>query len=318
MIHYYVESIAEAWKTVCKHHLEFSSNVMDLQLSKAGPCALSILHPENRIPSKECVPFIPFWLSILSMTAEDSSPELIKKHIPQISGFQDMSGRFSLAMGARLRRNFGIDQYDMLLRNLREGMQLLPVMLFDAEHDNRLTNRLSSLSVVFSILNDRIEVLVTMDSVLVHEVPFHSELCVISLWQEMLCQEMGKRIGPMEVVCGATVAMQDEHPKLRKVVQGPYLPQVKNSPLLQDDVEQLQTEFKAWPLVGASGKGYRSCFFRKTVIPMAAVCQEINRKESTFEQKKSAALIAAERVADEGWKSHVTHWIQNYFEDVSE
>ena len=219
MHHYSGRHIEYLWQQALGHHLRHSEHVMDSDISKAGPCCLTIYEPQKRVPSRETNPFIPFWLSVLSMTAEDQMPELINKYVPEVSGFRDHANRFSLAMGARLREFVGYDQYNLAHRNIRRGMQVIPTTLFNPAEDNVLEQRPSTLSVIYSIFNGSLEVLVTMDSLLLHSVPFHSELSTISMWQETLAALLGKRIGHMNVVCGSTAAMQADEEKFRKVVE---------------------------------------------------------------------------------------------------
>ena len=314
MKHYNAESIADAWVQACKHHLEYSENVMDLDICKAHACCLSIAYPAVRVPSPETNPFIPFFLTVLAMTEQDQNPELIKQYIPELAGFRDQTNGFSLAMGARLREFAGYDQFQMLHESLRLGMQVVPIVIFNAEQDHSLQHRPSTLSVVFSIYADKVHVLVTIDSLLLHSVPFHSELSIISMWQEMLCAFLGKRIGVMDVVCGATAALQSDADEFRRVVSEPACSPHQNLYVMGDesDPEVLISDFKTWPLVSV-GRGYLSAFFKHTVIPMTMTHRALQQPDIDLQTKKENAFQAARAIGDMAWRTHVTKWIENCF-----
>lgn len=314
MKHYSGRSIEYLWQQVCSHHLQHSEQVMDLDISKAGPCCLAISEPWRRVPSRATNPFIPFWLSILSMTAQDQLQEVVKKYLPEMTNFRDQSNRFSLAMGARLREFAGFDQHKLVHENLRLGMQVVPITLFNAQEDHALQHRPSTLSVIYSMYGGKVETLVTIDSLLLHPVPFHSELSVISMWQEMLCAYLGKRMGPMNVVCGATAAMQADHDTFQDLVDGNAAPDHQSLPIMGDesDPEVLTSDFNAWPLVGV-GRGYKSDFFKHTVIPMAMTTKALHQDGVDTFKKKQDACEAAKRINDIGWRGHVTNWINTYF-----
>ncbi len=314
MKHYTGNSIASLWQQVCKHHLEHSQHVMDTDISKAGPCCLTICEPWNRVPSKATNPFIPFWLSVLGMTDQDRDISLIKKYMPLLSDFRDNLNDFSLAMGHRLRVRAGYDQEKLLKETLRMGMQVLPVTLFDPAEDNGLQHRPSTLSAIFSIWDERLEVLVNCDSLMLHDVPFHSELSTVSMWQEMLGAHLGKRLGPMNVVCAGTAAMQADQEEFHKIANSDQLPLHQNLYLMgnETDPEIIESDFKTWPLVGV-GRGYKSDFFRKTVIPMAMVQTELSKEGADIFDRKSAACGAATRIGDVAWSQHVIHWINHHF-----
>jgi hypothetical protein len=314
MITYKSTTIAEAWQDVCGHHLEFAQHVMDTDISKAGPCCLSIQEPCKRVPTKSTNPFIPFFLSVLAMTPEDKDPSVVAKYAPEIAEFRDDANCFSLAMGYRIQERGGYDQGQMLKEVLRLGMQVLPVTLFDPSLDHSLQHRPSTLSVVFSIFNEKLEVMVTCDVMLLHEVPFHSELSVISIWQEMLAAHLGKRIGPMNVVAGATAAMQSDHGTFSKVVSEEQSPLLQNLYVMgnESDPEILMSDFKTWPLVGV-GRGYMSDFFKHTVIPMTMTLRALKKDGADIHDRKAEACGAAERIADAAWRAHVVTWITHYF-----
>ena len=312
---YCVSTIASAWKEACQHHLEFSSEVMDSGISKAGPCTFEIKLPEQRVPSKSTNPFMVFWTSVLGMTAEDGETSVIKKYLPELHEFVDSRGKFSLALGNRLRSSHGHDQEALILGTLRLGMQVLPAGIFDAKEDPSLQHRPSILCVTFSILKSALQVSVFADSLLIHETPFHSEMAVVSMWQEMLAIQMGLPTGPMYLTCAATAAMQAEHESLKERTACPFL---QNLSLDSDGStpELLSSEFKTWPLVGAAGKGYRTEFFRHTVIPMANVTSAIHDKDLAFLARRDKALEAATRIRDAGWRSHVSSWVERHLQEV--
>lgn len=314
MKQYTETSIEGAWKVACQHHLDTSEHVMDSEISKGSAVCLTITDPWQRVPSRATNPFIPFWLTVLGMTGDDRDANLIHKYVPEISEFRDGNNRFSLAMGSRLREFVGFDQYDFLHKTLRLGMQVLPITIFDAWHDHRLQHRPSTLSVVFSIHGEKVHVMVTVDGMLLHDVPFHSELSVISMWQEMLCAHLGKRIGTMDVVCGATAALQSDSEQFRKIVEDvtnreQQGPQVMGT---ESDPEVLMSDFKTWPLVGI-GRGYLSDFFKHTVIPMAMVTRALKKDGPDLHTKCEEASQAALAIHDVAWRDHVTFWINNYF-----
>ena len=314
MNHYTVSSIEKAWKFACFNHLETCEVVMDSGLNKGSSVCLTINEPGNRVPSRATNPFIPFWLSVLGMTEQDQDANLIKKYIPEIADFRDEQNRFSLSMGARLREFAGFDQFRFLHETLRLGTQVLPATIFDASVDNTLQHRPSTLSLVFSILAGRIDVMVTVDTILMHDVPFHSELSVVSMWQEMLAAYMGIRVGKMNVVCGATSAMQSDSDEFRKIVDEDTSPSRQNLPVMgtESDPEVLTSDFKTWPLVGV-GRGYLSDFFKHTVIPMAMVTRALKKDGPDLHTKCEEASQAALAIHDVAWRDHVTFWINNYF-----
>lgn len=314
MKHYAAKSIEEAWKHACYHHVENSEFVMDSDISKGPACCLSIAQPWRRVPSVATNPFIPFWLSVLAMTEQDQDPNVIKRYIPELSEFRDQSNVFSLAMGARFREFAGFDQFELLHTNLRLGMQVLPIAIFDIETDPSLQHRPSTLSVVFSIYGGDVNVMVTVDSLLLHDVPFHAELSVISIWQETLCAYLGKRIGCMDVVCGATAAMQSDSDEFRRIVASDTSPELQNLFVMgnESDPEILMSDFKAWPIVGV-GRGYKSDFFKHTVIPMAMTTKALqDEKLDNLFEKKRRACEEANRIRDRAWRDHVTFWINHF------
>ena len=315
MKHYSAKSIEGAWKDACYHHVENCEFVMDSDISKGPACCLSIAQPWRRVPSVATNPFIPFWLSVLAMTEQDGDPAVIKQYVPEISEFRDQSNGFSLAMGARFREYAGFDQFNLLHETLRMGMQVMPVAIFDVEKDHALQHRPSTLSVVFSMFGGDVNVVVNVDSLLLHDVPFHSELSVISVWQEMLCAYLGKRIGCMDVVCGATAAMQSDSESFRKIADGDTSPELQNLFVmsLESDPEILMSDFKAWPMIGSAGKGYKSDFFRHTVIPMATVTRALREENVEGFTRKQRACESAQRIKDHAWRNHVTNWIENYY-----
>jgi hypothetical protein len=218
-------------------------------------------------------------------------------------------------MGARFREYAGFDQFNLLHETLRLGMQVVPVAIFDVEKDHALQHRPSTLSVVFSMFGGDVNVVLNVDSLLLHDVPFHSELSVVSMWQEMLCAYMGKRIGSMDVVCGATAAMQSDSEAFRKIVDEETSPELQNLFVManESDPEVLMGEFKTWPMIGIAGKGYVTDFFRHTVKPMAMVTLALQKKEEDLSDKKRNATEAAQRINDIGWRSHVINWIDKYY-----
>jgi len=315
MKHYSVKSIEDAWKHACYHHVENCEFVMDSDISKGPACCLSIAQPWRRVPSASTNPLIPFWLSVLAMTEQDQDPAVIQQYVPEIADFRDQSNCFSLAMGARFREYAGFDQFNLVHETLRLGMQVVPVAIFDVEKDHALQHRPSALSVVISMFGGDVNVVVNIDAMLLHEVPFHSELSVISVWQEMLCAYLGKRIGSMDVVCGATAAMQSDSPAFRQIVDGDTSPELQNLPVMgnESDPEILMSDFRTWPMVGVAGKGYKSDFFRHTVLPMAMVTQALKKEKVDLHDRKQLACEAAQRIRDVGWRGHVTNWVNNHF-----
>lgn len=307
-------TIAEAWQCSMTHFVNSHYQVMDDDIHKAPGLTLCITDPSKRVPAKGTNPLIPFWQSVLSMTAYDARVDIVKKHMPELESFTDNSGKFSLAMGNRFQEKFGFDQFHLLKNSLRAGMQIIPVTIFDPTEDHSLQHRPSTLSAVFSIVGGQIDVMVTMDSLLMHAVPFHSELSVISIWQEMLCAYLGKRQGLMNVVCGGASAVQADIEPFQRLVDQKISPETQSRPIMADesDPEVLMGDFKTWPMVNI-GRGYRSEFFRHVVTPMMMVTTCLQEKEPAPQKKLERATGFAEQILDLGWRAYVKEWLVSNF-----
>jgi hypothetical protein len=309
MKQYTVNDIAGAWVELVRHHLDGFETVMDTNITKSSPITITIKHPERRLPHPSANPFIPFFLSILGMTSEDADPAVIQKWIPEIAGFQDNKGRFSMAMGYRFRSMLEYDQEKMLETGLRGSVQIMPVCITDPSWDVLLQNRPSVLSVVFSLFQGNIQTLVTIDGALMHAEMFHAELSTISLWMEMLSAQMGRPVGEMCVVAAGTVGLQETHAALSNVQPAADSYNTLRVMGVESDPEVLISDFKTWPLVGP-GNGYKSYFFRHTVVPMGVALQKLLRENVILSTRKTESLEAAARINDIAWRNCTSDWIR--------